>query len=95
MRAVDESGHVVVGITNPDARSRVVDPHSAHRHRKDANPFSYFERHLMIARSLTGAGLIPSQFAVVPFPLEAPALWFGYIPEGGGSTCTDIYKMGG
>ena len=79
--AVDECGQLIVGVTNPDARSRVVDSASPHRHRATANPFSYFERHSLIARSLTTAGLKLAQFTIVPFPLEAPELWHDYIPK--------------
>lgn len=81
LRAVGESDRVIVGITNPDARSRIQDSQSPHRHRDDANPFSYFERQMMIARSLLAAGLAQAQFTIVPFPLEAPELWDGYIPR--------------
>lgn len=80
MTAAREGGRLIVGITNPDHRSRVEDPASAHRHRDAANPFSYFERSDMIARALLDSGLPMSAFTIVPFPLEAPALWHNYIP---------------
>ena len=80
MVGVEECGRVVLGITNPDVRSRVEDSQSLHRHSKEANPFTYFERQRIIARSLTMAGLEPTQFDIVPFPLEAPRLWHDYIP---------------
>lgn len=78
LKAIGESERVIVGITNPDVRSLVRDPQSPHRHRQDANPFSYFERQEMIARSLET--LSESRFAIVPFPLDAPSLWHDYIP---------------
>ena len=80
LSAFDDCGHVIVGITNPDARSRIEDASSPHRHREDANPFSYFERQTIVTRSLALVGLKRSQFVVVPFPLEASALWHDYIP---------------
>lgn len=81
LQAVDDGGSVIVGVTNPDARSRVRDSQSPHRHRDDANPFSYVERQAMIASSLSAAGLARTQFAIVPFPLDVPQVWHDYIPS--------------
>ena len=80
LTAASDCEQVIVGITNPDTRSLVADKASAHRHRKDANPFSYFERHAMITAALTAAGLLRTQFVIVPFPLDAPESWASYVP---------------
>lgn len=80
LRAASDCYQLIVGITNPDIRSLVPDSASVHRHRKDANPFTYFERHSMITGALTQAGLSRDRFAIVPFPLDAPESWPSYVP---------------
>ncbi len=72
--------HVVVGITNPDQRSLVPLPQNNHRHLASANPFTYFERVQIIHESLKATDVTPEQYTVVPFPLDEPEVWHGYIP---------------
>ena len=79
LSAASDCGRVIIGITNPDARSRVEEPQSPHRHRNDANPFTYFERQEMVARSLRA--LLPDRLTIVPFPLDTPQYWCDYIPR--------------
>lgn len=80
LQAIESSDSVIVGITNPDLRSLVGDSASPHRHRPDANPFTYFERCQIIEQALLAAGLSASQFTIVPFPLDTPSVWHSYIP---------------
>ena len=72
--------HLVVGITNPDptlTREEAVDPA---RSDQTANPFTYYERFLMVRAALTGAGLALDEFSVVPFPVNLPQLYRYYVP---------------
>jgi len=68
-----------VGIT-------AVDPIAAQRARGTAreqpwnNPLSYFERVVIIRGALIDAGLLPSEFACVPFPIEFPETLSNYVP---------------
>lgn len=71
---------VVIGITNPDARSLSAIPESPHRHLNGANPFSYLERLRMIQAALNAAGVSRERYDVVPFPLDAPGVWASYVP---------------
>ncbi len=71
---------VVIGITNPDERSRIADGTSAHRHTDAANPFSYFDRQRIICAALLGEDFAPDTFTIVPFPLDQPQVWGDYIP---------------
>lgn len=81
-RALSAADLLIVGITNPDARSLVEHPDSAHRHTDGANPFSYFERAQWVHAALRESGVDPASFTVTPFPLERPDLWESYIPSG-------------
>lgn len=69
---------LVVGVTNPDPGARQAEPASAHRHRDDANPFSYFERYELLVAAL-GPDLARS-VRVVPFDLTRPEHWAQYVP---------------
>jgi len=72
--------HLVVGITNPDpllTKDEAADPK---RSNPAANPLSYFERYTMVRAVLTEAGIEPSRFSVVPFPINLPELYHYYVP---------------
>lgn len=76
---LDRHDHLVVAVTNPDTGARRAEPTSAHRHTDAANPFSYFERVLLLDAALRGAGL-RERATVVPFDLTRPQLWHQYVP---------------
>ncbi|MEO1575526.1 MAG: adenylyltransferase/cytidyltransferase family protein [Pseudomonadota bacterium] len=78
--AMARADAVIIGITNPDERSRIADVASAHRHTEAANPFSYFDRQRIVRAALLGAGFAPGSFTIVPFPLDQPGVWADYIP---------------
>jgi cytidyltransferase-like protein len=73
---------LLVGVTNPDPTRVVPEVSNAHRHEARANPFTYFERALMVRDSLLGEGLKAREFAIVPFPIQEPESWRHYVPEG-------------
>ncbi|HOP41434.1 MAG TPA: hypothetical protein PLI53_10370 [Geobacteraceae bacterium] len=72
--------HLVVGITNPDpflTRNEDADPK---RSSPFANPLTYFERYLLVRAVLEEAGIEPSRYSVVPFPINMPELYKYYVP---------------
>jgi nicotinamide mononucleotide adenylyltransferase len=73
---LEQRGHLIVGVTNPDPSTRRPEPASAHRHRDDANPFTYWERSRLL---LAAVGHDP-RVMVVPFDLGRPELWGCYAP---------------
>ncbi len=77
--ALAEAEEVFIGITNPDPASWHEHGSSAHRHRPDANPFTYWERHRMIRSALVRQD-IEMRCSIVPFPLDRPSAWPSYIP---------------
>lgn len=76
------SRRLLIGITNPDARSLRALPDNRHRHLASANPFSYLERVRMIRAALEAASVAAQRFEIVPFPLETPEACATYIPRG-------------
>ncbi len=71
---VDE---VWVGITNPDPERIKPEPSDPLRHLPESNPFTYWERLLMI-EAVAADERIPIR--VVPFPVNEPELWQAYVP---------------
>lgn len=72
---------LVVGITNPDPTTVVVEPTQPDRHLPESNPFTYYERYLMAEAALIGAGVHRDQFRIVPFPHSRPELLPSYVPR--------------
>lgn len=71
---VDE---VWVGITNPDPERIRPEPSDPLRHLPESNPYSYWERMLMIEATATDEGI---PIRVIPFPVNEPELWTAYVP---------------
>jgi cytidyltransferase-like protein len=82
--ALATGDRLVVAVTNPDPGSRQQDPASPHRHRADANPFTYFERVELLTAALTAPDGLGAQCAarvrIVPFDLSRPEHWAHYVP---------------
>jgi cytidyltransferase-like protein len=77
----ERAKHVVIGITNPDETHLVAHDADPHRHLPKSNPFSYFERLVMIRASLIDAGYSADSFTIVPFPIDNPAILTAYCPR--------------
>ncbi len=71
---------LVVGITNFDPDLVVREPTSATRHEPAANPFSAWERALMIRDALLGDGVAPDRLLVTLLPVHHPERWRHYVP---------------
>ncbi|MGE0086643.1 MAG: nicotinate-nucleotide adenylyltransferase [Desulfococcaceae bacterium] len=72
--------HLVVGITNPDPFLTLPEESDPKRSDILANPLTYYERYVMIKRVLTGAGLEPGDFSLVPLPVNMPERYCYYVP---------------
>jgi nicotinamide-nucleotide adenylyltransferase len=71
---------LVVGITNFDPALTRLEPTSPRRHEPSANPFTYWERALMIRDALLDDGVSPERFVSVAFPIHDPDRWPHYVP---------------
>ena len=82
--ACTDGDRLVVALTNPDPGSRPVDATSEHRHRADANPFTYYERVELLTAALSGDDRLPpgaaARVRLVPFDLARPEHWCHYVP---------------
>lgn len=72
---------IIVGITNPDPFQVVEEETSTHRHLPESNPFTYFQRMLMIREVLADEGIPPQRSFIVPFPINFPERWPYYVPR--------------
>ena len=83
-QALQKSRHLFIGITNPDSSSVVEDNSDSHRHLASANPFPYYVRAQMIARSIILNVELSERIndiTIVPFPISSPKLWKDYLPS--------------
>jgi len=72
--------HLVVGITNPDPLLTREDSADPKRSSPAANPLTYFERYVMLRAVFEEAGIEPSRYSLVPFPVNMPELYKYYVP---------------
>ena len=83
LHALTLCDELVIGITNPDSTQMRLAPESDHRHLAEANPFSFYERLLMIRESLADEGVDLRRVAIVPFHILDAEQWRFYIPAPG------------
>jgi cytidyltransferase-like protein len=68
---------LIVGITNPEPSSSAPEPTDARRHLPEENPYSFWQRRLVVEAVLKADGLTGR---VVPFPISAPETLRHYVP---------------
>jgi len=69
-----------VGIANPDPSLTTETKANPSRSLSTSNPFTYYERLVMIRESLLEAGVKRNEFEIVPFPINYPHLLKYYAP---------------
>jgi nicotinamide mononucleotide adenylyltransferase len=79
--AWEQSESVIVGITNPDPSTIVVDELNEHRHLPEENPLSFIERLMMIQETLRDEGYPMERVYIVPMPIHHSDRWKYYIPR--------------
>ena len=79
--ALERCERLIVGITNPDPAQTAEEETSSHRHKPDANPYTFFERQMMIRDSLIEAGVDAERLVFIPFPVNLPDRWRYYVPD--------------
>ena len=82
LQAKSEVDFLIVGVCNPDAKTTRANPADNFRHQPARNPFTYYERLVMIETALADIGLKSDEFAIVPCPINVPELIASYIPTG-------------
>jgi nicotinamide-nucleotide adenylyltransferase/phosphinothricin biosynthesis protein PhpF len=71
---------LVVGITNPDPDLTTAEPADPGRGKSESNPFTYYERYLMVEGALREAGIPAQRLRIVPFPHGFPERLPYYAP---------------
>lgn len=79
--ALSRHSSVVIGVTNPDRSARASNEANPERHRPAANPFTYFERVLLLRALMDSSNIDPSRFIIVPFPLGRASDCRDYVPH--------------
>lgn len=72
--------HLVVGITNPDPSLVKEEQTDRHRSSDRANPLTYFERYRLVGAALAEAGVVWTDFSIVPLPISMPERYRYYVP---------------
>ncbi|MFQ5903383.1 MAG: adenylyltransferase/cytidyltransferase family protein [Candidatus Binatia bacterium] len=72
---------LIIGITNPDPSQIAEEEIACHRHRADSNPYTFFERQLMIREALLNGGYNLDRIIFIPFPINFPDRWQYYVPS--------------
>ena len=80
LQAKERVDFLIVGICNPDANTIQQNHADAFRHKLEHNPFTYWERLLMIQRSLLNIGSEAVGIRDRPLPINKPKLIANYIP---------------
>jgi nicotinamide-nucleotide adenylyltransferase len=79
-KAAERSRHLFIGITNPDPSTVVPEASDPERHLAVNNPFTFFERMMMVRAALADEGFDPHRYSIIPFPIHHPERWFHYFP---------------
>ncbi len=90
--ALAHADTLVVGITNFDPALTQVESANPRRHEAAANPFSYWERTLMIRDALLEDGVPASRFTLLALPIHHPERWSHYVPTDPAS-CVHVLRV--
>jgi molybdenum cofactor biosynthesis enzyme MoaA/nicotinamide mononucleotide adenylyltransferase len=70
LSALSRCKHLLIGITNFYPLINEIDSADENRFKPESNPFSFYERMIMIKNSLLNEGIELSRFDIIPFPIE-------------------------
>jgi cytidyltransferase-like protein len=69
-----------IGVTNPDPGMTRENNADLKRSLPEENPFTYYERMIMLKDAMIESGINQTEFAIVPFPINYPELIKYYVP---------------
>ena len=78
--AVERCENLVIGITNADPTQISEEATSEHRHLPESNPFTFFQRSVMIRELLIEESIPLERSLIIPFPVHSPERWRYYLP---------------
>jgi cytidyltransferase-like protein len=80
LAGAERADTLIVGITNPDPWQTAHEETDPTRGAGESNPFTYYERQLMVRGALTEAGVALERLQIVPFPHSFPERLVHYAP---------------
>ncbi|MGQ9571966.1 MAG: adenylyltransferase/cytidyltransferase family protein [Dehalococcoidia bacterium] len=80
--ALERCETLIVAITNPDPSAIREEALARHRHTDKANPYTFFQRLMMIRETLLDEGVDLRRVIIAPFPINFPERWLYYLPPG-------------
>lgn len=80
LEAKKRCNFLIIGITNPDPGLTKDNTADLKRSKPEENPFTYFERFIMLRDEMIESGIERSEFEIVPFPINLPELIKYYVP---------------
>lgn len=80
--SLSRTQHLIIGIANPEPSMFRYTAVAPHRSNLADNPFTYYERYIMLKAILNAEGIDSSDFDIVPCPMDVPENIKNYIPEG-------------
>lgn len=81
LEAKNRCEHLLVGITNYDLDDKKADNvYNKTRANEESNPFTFYDRYIMIKESLLEYGLQLEDFDIIPFPIENPDRIHNFAP---------------
>ena len=78
--ALERCETLIIAITNPDPSAVREEEEASHRHRDDANPYTFFQRQMMVREALLDEGVDLRRVVFTPFPINFPERWRYYLP---------------
>ena len=78
--ALERCQTLIIAITNPDPAAIREEAEANHRHRDEANPYTFFQRQMMIRETVLDEGIDLRSVVFIPFPINFPERWPYYLP---------------
>lgn len=80
LEAKKRCSYLIIGITNPDPGLTKENVADLKRSKPEENPFTYYERLVMLRDAMIESGIERNEFEIVPFPINLPELIKYYVP---------------
>ena len=80
--SISKTKHIIIGIANPEPSMMKYTAVAPHRSNLADNPFTYYERYIMLKEVLREEKIDSSFYDIVPCPMDIPENIKNYIPEG-------------
>lgn len=80
LAAKKRCNYLFIGIANPDPGLTKDNIADLKRSKPEENPFTYYERLIMLREAMVESNINRNEFEIVPFPINVPELIKYYVP---------------